>query len=99
MSRKRLFVSSVGLAATLIATSLAPVLASYPGAENGRIAFGVRAADGSANIFSALPDGTGTRQLKRHRCARPGLTLVDGGLLAPEIPSSDEPRFDGVGTP
>ena len=33
MSRKRLFVLSVGLAATLIATSLAPVLASYPGAR------------------------------------------------------------------
>ena len=73
MSRTRLFVLSVGLAATLIATSLAPVLASYPGAENGRIAFGVRAADGSANIFSALPDGTGLRQLTtgsgNHLCA------------------------------
>ena len=58
MSRKSLFVLSVGLAATLIATSLAPVLASYPGAENGRIAYGVRAADGSSNIFSATPDGS-----------------------------------------
>ena len=73
MSRKRLFVLSVGLAATLIATSLAPVLASYPGAENGRIAYGVRAADGSSNVFSALPDGTGVRQLTtgtgNHLCA------------------------------
>jgi Tol biopolymer transport system component len=47
----------------LMATSLAPVLATYPGAENGRIAFGVRAADNSANIFTAEPDGTGLRQL------------------------------------
>jgi Tol biopolymer transport system component len=31
--------------------------------HNGRIAFGVRAADGSANIFSVLPDGTAVRQL------------------------------------
>jgi len=73
MSRKRLFVLSVGLAATLIATSLAPVLASYPGAANGRIAYGVRAADGSSNVFSALPDGTGVRQLTtgtgNHLCA------------------------------
>ena len=63
MSRKRLFVLSVGIATMLTATSLAPVLATYPGAENGRIAFGVRASDGSANIFSAEPDGTGLRQL------------------------------------
>ena len=73
MSRKRLFVLSVGLAAMVTATGLAPVLATYPGAENGRIAFGVRAADGSSNIFSAMPDGTGFRQLTtgagNHLCA------------------------------
>jgi hypothetical protein len=45
----------------LAATSLAPVLATYPGATNGRIAFGVRASDGSSNIFSAMPDGSDLR--------------------------------------
>src|SRR5262245_14405561 len=73
MSRKRLLALAMGLAAILTATSLAPVLATYPGAVNGRIAFGVRAADGSSNIFSAMPDGSGLRQLTtgagNHLCA------------------------------
>jgi TolB protein len=33
------------------------------GSHNGSIAFGVRASDGSANIFAVQPDGTGQRQL------------------------------------
>jgi TolB protein len=41
---------------------LAPVSASYPSKHNGRIAFGVRGADG-ANIFSIRPDGKGQKQL------------------------------------
>jgi Tol biopolymer transport system component len=64
---------SAGLAVVLAATSLAPVLATYPGATNGRIAFGVRASDGSSNIFSAMPDGSDLRQLTagagNHLCA------------------------------
>ena len=44
-----------------------------PGATNGRIAFGQRAADGSSNIFSVMPDGTGLKQLTHgahnHLCA------------------------------
>jgi Tol biopolymer transport system component len=56
-------------AATAAATSAAATLA--PG--TGRIAYGVRAADGSANIFSVLPDGTSQSQLTtgagNHLCA------------------------------
>ena len=63
MFRKRTFALAIGLAATLAGPAVAPVLASYPGHENGRIAFGQRAADGSSNIFSILPDGTGLKQL------------------------------------
>jgi Tol biopolymer transport system component len=64
---------SIVLAMTLAGLGLTSVYASYPGAANGRIAFGVRAADGSSNIFSVQPDGTGLRQLTtgngNHLCA------------------------------
>ena len=63
MRRVRSLLLSIGLAAALAGLVLAPVSASYPGKHNGRIAFGVRAADGSSNIFSVLPDGTGQKQL------------------------------------
>ena len=73
MNRTRSVALAIGLAATLAGPGLAPVLATYPGAENGRIAFGQRFADGSSNIFSVLPDGTGLRQLTagshNHLCA------------------------------
>jgi len=66
-------------AATAPATS-APV-ALAPG--TGRIAYGVRAADGSANIFSVLPDGTSQKQLTtgagNHLCAA---YSADGKQLA-----------------
>jgi Periplasmic component of the Tol biopolymer transport system len=62
MFRKRHIGALIG-AIALVGLALAPVSASYPGTTNGRIAFGVRAGDGSANIFSAQPDGTGLRQL------------------------------------
>ena len=55
---------SIGLAAALAGLTLAPVAASYPGHHNGRIAFGIRGADG-ANIFSVHPDGTGQKQLTK----------------------------------
>jgi Tol biopolymer transport system component len=54
---------SIGLAATLAGLALGPVSATYPGGTNGRIAIGVRAADGTANIFTIRPNGTGMRQL------------------------------------
>jgi TolB protein len=73
MIRKRSIALAVGLAATLALPAVVPVLASYPGATNGRIAFGQRAADGSSNIFSVMPDGTGLKQLTHgahnHLCA------------------------------
>jgi TolB protein len=73
MRRMRSVLASIGLAAALAGLVLAPVSASYPGKHNGRIAFGVRAADGSANIFSVKPDGAGRTQLTHgpgnHLCA------------------------------
>ena len=63
MVRKRSILGSFGLAVALAALVLAPVSATYPSAHNGRIAFALRAADGSANIFSARPDGKGLTQL------------------------------------
>lgn len=66
-------------AATTAATAAPVALA----AGTGRIAYGVRAADGSANIFSVLPDGTGESQLTtgagNHLCAA---YSADGKQLA-----------------
>ena len=61
--------------ATPAATSTpAPTAAaSSTATHSGRILFGVRAADGSSNIFSVLPDGSDQRQLtegaRNHLCA------------------------------
>lgn len=63
MRRMRSLLLSIGLGAALAGLVLAPVSASYPGGHNGRVAFGARAADGSSNIFSVRPDGTGRKQL------------------------------------
>ncbi len=64
---------SLVLAATIAALALGTASATFPGHQNGRIAFGVRAADGSANIFSINPDGSAKRQLTtgagNHLCA------------------------------
>jgi hypothetical protein len=58
---------------TTIPTPPPSIDATGQGRHNGQIAFGVRAADGSSNIFSELPDGTGRRQLTsgpgNHLCA------------------------------
>ena len=51
-------------AAALAGLALGPVAASYPGHHNGRIAFGIRGADG-ANIYSIHPNGTGQKQLTK----------------------------------
>src|SRR6187401_1770413 len=64
MRRMRSLLLSIGLGAALASLVLAPVSASYPGLHNGRIAFGIRGADGS-NIFSVLPDGSGQKQLTK----------------------------------
>lgn len=62
MSRKS--VSAAILAATfLIGATLAQASAADPGAANGRIAFGTRAADGSANLQSVMPNGADLRQV------------------------------------
>src|SRR4029079_15186623 len=62
MRRVRSLLLSIGIAAALAGLTLAPVSASYPGHQNGRIAFGVR-ADGGSNIFSMRPHVTGLKQL------------------------------------
>jgi TolB protein len=62
MRRRRSFLLSLGLAATVATLAVAPALATYPGGTNGRIAMGVR-ANGAANIWTMRPDGSGMRQL------------------------------------
>jgi Tol biopolymer transport system component len=62
MRRRRSFLLSLGLAATVATLAITPALATYPGGTNGRIAMGVR-ANGAANIWTMRPDGTGLRQL------------------------------------
>jgi Tol biopolymer transport system component len=62
MRRRRSFLLSLGLAATVATLAIAPALATFPGGTNGRIAMGVR-ANGAANIWTMRPDGTGLRQL------------------------------------
>jgi len=74
MPRKRTMVLAVGLALAIGGGAIvSTATATAPGKHNGRIAFGVRAADGSANIFSVLPDGHGLQQLttgpQNHLCA------------------------------
>ena len=71
MFRKRFIGALVG-AIALVGLVLTPVSASYPGAANGRIAVGVRALDGSFNIYSMQPNGAGLTALTsgagRHLC-------------------------------
>jgi len=62
MRRRHTFLVSTGLAIALVGLLFGSVSATYPGAHNGRIAFGQRAADGSSNIFSVLPAGNGLQQ-------------------------------------
>jgi Tol biopolymer transport system component len=83
MPRKRTVVLALGLVMALGGVIFANVSATSPGNHNGRLAFGVRAADGSANIFSVLPDGNGLRQLttgpENHLCAA---YSADGNQIA-----------------
>jgi Tol biopolymer transport system component len=71
-------------AAPTAAPTPAPTLAAtVQGVANGRIAYGVRSIDGSSNIFSVMPDGTGQLQLTtgagNHLCAA---YSADGSQLA-----------------
>jgi Tol biopolymer transport system component len=83
MPRKRTVFLSLGLVMVLGGVIFANVSATGPGKHNGSIAFGVRAADGSANIFSVLPDGKALRQLTtgsgNHLCAA---YSADGNQIA-----------------
>ncbi|MBI2764094.1 MAG: PD40 domain-containing protein [Chloroflexi bacterium] len=71
MVRKRYLGALVG-AVALVGLTLTPVSASYPGTANGRIAVGVRGADGSFTIYSMQPNGAGVTALTssagRHLC-------------------------------
>jgi len=82
MSPKK-FVGAFVAATALVGLAFAPVSASYPGAANGRIAVGVRAPDGSFNIYAMQPNGAGLTALTsgagRHLC--PDYT-ADGKRIA-----------------
>ena len=83
MPKKRTLAISFGLVAILAAVAFTAANATFPGKHNGRIAFGVRADDGSANIFSVLPDGKALRQLttgaENHLCSA---YSADGNQIA-----------------
>ena len=76
-------VASPTLAASPSSAIVYPTPVAPAGIHNGRIAAGVRAADGSANIFAALADGSDVRQLTtgtgNHLCAA---YSADGNLMA-----------------
>ena len=55
MARRRPILASAVLVAGLLAAAVAPTYAAYPGATNGRIAFGTRATDGSSAIWTVMP--------------------------------------------
>ena len=57
MLHRRTLALAATIGVVVAALALAPVAASYPGAENGRIAFGARGVSGTANISSMQPNG------------------------------------------
>src|SRR5206468_679740 len=62
-------VATIALAAVLALAALATVVgsarATYPGATNGRIAFGINVG-GNTDVYTARPDGQGLRRLTTH---------------------------------
>lgn len=70
--RRNRYLGALAVAVALAGLALTPVSASYPGAANGRIAVGVRAADGTFNIYSMVSNGAGVTALTsgagRHLC-------------------------------
>jgi Tol biopolymer transport system component len=69
---RRVVAGSLIVVSAVLATTVSPVAATYPGA-NGKLAFAMRDADGNAQINVAEPDGTGVQQLTSgayfHACA------------------------------
>jgi Tol biopolymer transport system component len=65
--------ATVVMAVAVMAAPIAPVAATYPGATNGKLAFGMRDSAGNAQINVAEPDGTGLQALTTgayfHACA------------------------------
>ena len=85
MRRMRSLLLSIGLAAALAGLTLGPVAASYPGHHNGRIAFGIRGADG-ANIFSVPQTARARSSSPRARAftsARPSRPMAAPSPTAP----------------
>jgi Tol biopolymer transport system component len=63
---RRLMIGLVIAAGAVVAAlggSVHAAKAAYPGTLNGRIAFGMTAADGNSDIFTVRPNGTGLRRL------------------------------------
>ena len=68
----RLVPGSLVVASALLAGTLSPAAATYPG-TNGKLAFGIKDADGNPQITIVAPDGTGVTALTSgaffHLCA------------------------------
>ena len=62
MNRKRTVALAIGLAAALAGPGLAPVLATYPGATDGRLAISSNIG-GNFDIHTVLPNGQALRRL------------------------------------
>ncbi len=66
-------VTSLALAASSLALVMSPAAATYPGASNGQLAFGIKDADGNGQVNIVEPDGTGVKALTSgaffHLCA------------------------------
>src|SRR5881394_4644064 len=62
--KKTLAITAVAAALALAALAAAtgPAHATYPGATNGRIAFGIN-INGNTDVYTARPDGQGLRRL------------------------------------
>jgi len=61
----KLFATAViaaAIAVVALAAASGPARATYPGATNGRIAFGIR-VDGNTDVYSVRPDGQDLRRL------------------------------------
>jgi Tol biopolymer transport system component len=74
---------SLVLAASSLALAISPAAAAYPGATNGLLAFGMKDAAGSGQIYTALADGSGATPLttgaSTHLCAA---YSADGSKIA-----------------
>ncbi|HEX3264108.1 MAG TPA: hypothetical protein VHR16_00440 [Candidatus Limnocylindrales bacterium] len=75
--------TAAAVASAAAATAAAPLQPTVEGVQNGRIAYAIRSIDGSANIYSILPDGSDQLQLTlgagNHLCAA---YSADGSQIA-----------------